>query len=102
MYQIGKKKEVRNEKVSKSLSTQQCLNLINKQICTESQQMPNKKTNTKQKTYKLIKPRKQKKIQSKKEAHSKSCLGLVKEIKYFGIISKLQLILYFIYTHTYI
>ena len=66
MYQIGKKKEVRNEKVSKSLSTQQYLNLINKQICTESQQMPNKKTNTKQKTYKLIKPRKPKKYSLKK------------------------------------
>ena len=63
--------------------------------------MPNQKTNTKQKTHKLIKPRKPKKY-SLKEAHSKSCFNLVKEIKYFDIISKLWLILYFIYVHTYL
>ena len=60
--------------------------------------MPNKKTNSKQKTYKLIKPRKPKKY-SQKEARTKSCFGLDREIKYFGIISKLWLILYYIYTH---
>ena len=39
---------------------------------------------------------------SLKEASTESCFNLVKEIKYFDIISKLWLILYFIYIHTYL
>ena len=39
---------------------------------------------------------------SLKEASTKSCFNLVEEIKYFDIISKLWLILYFIYIYTHI
>ena len=62
--------------------------------------MPNKKTNAKQKTQ-TYETQKTKKY-GLKEASTKSCFNLVKEIKYFDIISKLWLILYYIYIYTYI
>ena len=62
--------------------------------------MPNKKTNNKQKTHKLIKPRKPK-IYSLKEAHSKSCLGQRNKIFRYHFEIMVNFIFY-IYTHIYL